>query len=448
MTARSNSRVFTSIDQTAHTLTVNQQVVAVDNFTVIEGDSGANLTLGDLAFGMSVEVHGIRLPDGTVQANHIETEDSVSGGCGGGTIKFTGLVEAVDADMRSLLVNGLLVVTSAFTEFEGFGADPFGAGGLMLNQVVEVKGTPLSDGSILAGELELEDDLPGDNIGFTIKFKGFIKSIDPGGASMVISGREVLTDASTRFEGEDDLILTFADFSVGQLVEVKGNSQADGLILAIEIELEDDGPDGGIEIEFKGLIESIDPDTQSMTVAGRLVETNAMTRFEGDDDAMLTFADFNAGQFVEVEGDLQPDGSVLAKKIELEDHDHDDENEIEFTGHVQSIDAANLSIVVEGLVVLTDASTEFAGDGQPLSSFADLRVGQLVEVDGKLQDDGSILAKKIELEDEEEGEDEFEFKGVIQSIDVGASSMVFSGLYWCILTPRRGWRGTMGRLSR
>ena len=500
--------LITSIDQTAQTLTVNQQVVAVDSFTLIEGNSGEALTFADLAFGMSVEVHGIRLPDGTVRADRIEIEDSVSGDRDSGTIKFTGLVEAVDADMRSLLVNGLLIVTTAFTEFEGFGADPFGAGGLMPDQVVEVKGTPLPDGSILAGELELEDDLAGDNIDFTIKFRGFIESIDPGGASMVISGREVLTDASTRFEGEDDLNLTFADFSVGQLVEVKGNSLADGSILAVEIELEDDDSDGGIEVEFKGLIESIDPAAQSMTVAGRLVATDAMTRFEGDDDAILTFADFSVGQFVEVEGDLQPDGSVLAKKIELEDDDdddevevevefkgliesidlaaasmvvdgrlvqtdaatrfegdddaplaisdfsvgqfvevegrlqadgsilakeveledsdHDDENEFEFTGHVQSIDAASLSIVVEGLAVLTDASTEFEGDGQPFSSFADLQVGQFVEVDGHLQDDGSIVAKKIELEGE--GEDEFEFKGVIQSIDAGAPSMVVSGL--------------------
>ena len=74
--------------------------------------------------------------------------------------------------------------------------------------------------------------------------------------------------------------------------------------------------------------------------------------------------------------------------------------EVEFTGRVQSITPPSLTVA--GRTVWTDASTRIKRDDRTIA-LTDLRVGDLVEVEGRRQADGSILARKIKVED---GEDE------------------------------------------
>ena len=50
----------------------------------------------------------------------------------------------------------------------------------------------------------------------------------------------MVVDSSTRFEGEHDQPLTFADLKTGDRVEVEGTAQADGTFLAREVEREDE----------------------------------------------------------------------------------------------------------------------------------------------------------------------------------------------------------------
>jgi len=313
----------------------------------------------------------------------------------------------------------------AATRLEGDHGAPLALSDFIVGQRVKVKGDLQADGSILAEKVKLDDD---DD--FEVEFKGLIESIDPGASSMVVGGWQVATNAFTRFEGEHDAPLVFGDFSVGQFVEVKGILQSDGSILAKKIELEDDEREHDFELEFKGLIESIDVANSSMVVAGRQVLTNESTRFEGDDHLPLTFADFSVGQRVEVEGILQPDGSVLASKVELDDDLDDDEIEAEFKGLIESIDAANGTMVVAGHQVLTDAFTRFEGDNHLPLAFEDFSVGQFVEVEGVLQPDGTILAAKIEIKDHPlpEGSSNVQSLGTINSIDLAGDSFKVNGV--------------------
>lgn len=71
----------------------------------------------------------------------------------------------------------------------------------------------------------------------------------------------------------------------------------------------------------------------------------------------------------------------------------DDDREVE--GVVESIDAAARTLVVSGVTIHTDDRTDYDDD---YSRFADIRVGDRIEVDYVVRD-GVRVAKEIERDD-------------------------------------------------
>jgi uncharacterized protein DUF5666 len=80
-------------------------------------------------------------------------------------------------------------------------------------------------------------------------------------------------------------------------------------------------------------------------------------------------------------------------------HDHD--GEVEFKGAIESISAPNL--MVAGRLVQTDANTKIKRHDNRIG-LADLKVQDVVEVEGTTQTDGSVLAQKITVESEGGGD--------------------------------------------
>jgi hypothetical protein len=139
-----------------------------------------------------------------------------------------------------------------------------------------------------------------------------------------------------------------------------------------------------------------------LRVAGRDVVVDASTRIRDRDDKAIALSDIKAGDVVEVEGVAGPGGSVLARKIRLEDSGDDDPQkpedgqEVELKGSIESKGAS--SLVVAHRTVQVDGGTKILGkDGDPMT-FAGLQVGDQVEVEGRAQND-AVLAKKIKIED-------------------------------------------------
>jgi len=161
-------------------------------------------------------------------------------------------------------------------------------------------------------------------------------------------------------------------------------------------------PSPGGKVELEGTVESVTP--PSLKVSGRIVMTNADTKIKRD-DRTITLADVKVGDKVEVQGAAQADGSVLATKIKVEDDENDDnqgENEVDFQGTIQSITPPTL--MVSGRMVVTNGSTRIRS-GDKTIALTDLKPGEKVEVEGTKQADGSVLASKIKVEDEHEGDD-------------------------------------------
>lgn len=221
-------------------------------------------------------------------------------------VEFTGAIESISPP--ELRVAGRRVVTSPRTEIKR-GNAKIALSALQVGESVKVEGVQQSDGSVLADEIKA-----GTTIGAReVELKGVIESISA--PRFQVSGRTVVTDANTGFKG-NGRVKSLADLRVGDRVEVKGTEQSDGSVLAREVEREDDDDDD--EAELEGLIESISP--PDLRVAGRTVRTDASTKIERD-DKRISLADLRVGERVEVKGVRQADGSILARKIEVEDDD-------------------------------------------------------------------------------------------------------------------------------
>jgi hypothetical protein len=158
------------------------------------------------------------------------------------------------------------------------------------------------------------------------------------------------------------------------------------------------------EFEFKGIVQSLPSNPSRIgdwTVGGRTVHVSALTRINQEERPI------GVGVLVEVEGFRRPDGSVDATKIKVED----DDGEFEFKGIIQSFPSGLIgNWVVGGRTVHVTGATRIEVEDGPVT------VGALAEVEGFLRPDGSVDAAKIEIE---EDQDEFEFKGMVQSFPGG-----------------------------
>ena len=215
-----------------------------------------------------------------------------------------------------------------------------------------------------------------------------------GASSITVSGIEVDTDANTRIEEREDMPLTLADLKVGDVVRVEGTLQAGGKVLAREIERLT--PPGLNEVLLRGMVSSVDPSKSSFTVSGLTVSTDASTKLVG----IATLADLKVGDRVLVQGTLQPGGSVKARLVVKRPVEPPEREEVEIEGTITSITPPD-RFQVAGKTVVTNSSTRFEGEHDMRLTFADLHIGDRVEVEGFVQADGTILAREVEREDEE-----------------------------------------------
>jgi len=163
------------------------------------------------------------------------------------------------------------------------------------------------------------------------------------------------------------------------------------------IESEDDfyRSDGTI----KGVIESIDLDSQSVTVSQIPYYFSTTTRFEDDRNERWDFADLQSSQAVEISYALI-DGRRLIQRIELE---YDDElyEQWELKGLVGSITDTTLSvdnvrvdISGEPIFLLENIVVTRAQFLQTLTT------ASIVEVEGYFDGEGRFVAQKLEAEGE------------------------------------------------
>ncbi len=156
--------------------------------------------------------------------------------------------------------------------------------------------------------------------------EGTISSIDAGHSSFVVKPGQgatvtVVVNAQTVFE---EGLNGFGSLKVGLHVEAKGALQSDGSLLASKVEGQNDNDNQANdqnETELRGTIGSINAGNSSFVLklsngTTKTVIVSAQTVFDG---GFHSAADLKAGVFVEVKGNLQPDGRVAATRVHHED---------------------------------------------------------------------------------------------------------------------------------
>lgn len=298
-------------------------------------------------------------------------------------------------------------ITAAVDNFGRFRLDNAPAGDLQLQFAGGGVSAVVSLGQVAERErLEVEIEIHG-NSGSVVatqhissddraEVEGRIASLDASARSMQVGTASIQVQANASIRS-GAVTLQFTDLQVQQRVHVRGTLQG-SVVSAEEVEVEDAGhsePEPGDdqgETEFTGSIASLGGScpSRTMSVAGKSVRTNGATSF-----LKAACGDLRTGMIVEVKGNLQPDGSVLAVRIQLEDDPAEVEPEVEFKGSVASMGGScpSLSLSVAGRSVKTNGSTEFRD-----SSCSDVQPGVTVEVKGKAENDGSVTASRLKVD--------------------------------------------------
>lgn len=294
---------------------------------------------------------------------------------GGGEVEFIGKIDGMSGILPTLVltVSTHLVKTDAQTDISGT---------LAVGVMVEVKGTAQSDGSILASRIRVENGPENEG---EVEFRGPIQAL-PGNPDLL--GNWVVGDFTVTVDVSTTIIPTRTAAVVGAIAEVKAARQLDGTLLAKQIHLED-ASEFENEAEFKGAVSNLtgSAPTFTMMVNNITVTTNSLTQISG------TLAN---GVIVEVHGSTQPDGSVLATQIKVEQPEVEPV-ELEFTAHISGTLPPGLLgtwTFDNGKSVTVDAHTLID------QSHGLVAPGALVQVKAVKQPDNSYLAVRIKVEND------------------------------------------------
>ncbi|MBI2871584.1 MAG: hypothetical protein HYY00_00145 [Chloroflexi bacterium] len=306
---------------------------------------------------------------------------------------FSGAIESMGAD--AWVVGGKTFSVNAATMLDQ---------GLAMGVAAEVEFIMLSDGSLLATQIETpasDDALTGTGeVAEDFSLTGVIQSLTAD--QVVIGDKSLRMDANTVLD---------MGLGVGMLARAEFVVQADGSLLALEVET--DTP-GLAELEQEnftatGPLESMQ--SGMVMVDGRSFKTDATTILDNG---------LAQGVLVKVEFELLPDGTMHA--LEVETTGIDEGTDLYFSGVIQSMGAS--AFVIGGKTFTVDAATVLDQN---------LAVGVLVNVQFVVQPDGSLRALEIE-------DTGFEFTGLLQVVSpnaytiggrtfqVGAATLIDRGL--------------------
>ena len=246
------------------------------------------------------------------------------------------------------------------------------------------------------------------------QLEGRVESLPPTMAALTFkaAGRTVKTDASTRFV-DGSQTRTFSDLQIGMRVHAKGVLAGDQFTATV-VELQNSNT--GIPFNVNGVIDTLTGTAAQFQfkIGSQVIKGDALTVFFGDGDRPDSFATLKEGSRVELKGQMR-DGYIYATRIHINGTStdggtpQDTSASIHGTLNALSGSLPNLVLTVGTTTVRTSSSTEVKrrGDVQTLDT---LKVGQSLHVVGVRNGDGSIDARKIEINDDAPG-GEFEIEG-------------------------------------
>lgn len=222
------------------------------------------------------------------------------------------------------------------------------------------------------------------------------------------TGNSTVTDRSGNFmltrvpAGSVELEFERADIHArGRVSVVAGGRNT--LTIAIRGAVATPVPGAHAGEEIEGLVSALDGVAGTLTVLDQrlgavVVQTDANTVIRST-DTPIPLSQIQVGMRVHVKALEQPDGSFLATEVLLQSDKVGGNREV--SGSVVSVSDADQSFVVQSgtgsVTVQTSAATTFKRRGSK-ATFLDVTVGAMVEINGTLQANGTVLAKKVTIE--------------------------------------------------
>ena len=322
----------------------------------------------ELEVGDVVEIEGRISDDGTTgTAETVTFNDSVEGP-----------VSDVSLATSTLVVLGQTVRVTGTTVFD----DSFGTpslAGISPGDVVEVSGFPDAGGAIVATRIEPKP------AGGEYEIFGIVSALDAGARRFSLSTTLVDYASATLSNGSP---------SNGACVEVKGSRFSGGVLTASRVEVKScNGTVANGDLgEIEGIITRF-ASASDFSIGTNRISATGTTRYEGG-----TASDLRLNVKVEAEGSFNTAGVLVASKIQFKK-----DTSARLLGTVDGINAANASVTIFGVTVLTNAGTSFEdksdADQRPFA-FSNLRTGDYLEVRGfEEATAGTMTAALVERED-------------------------------------------------
>jgi len=306
-----------------------------------------------------------------------------------------GPVSSVDSVAGSFVVLGQTVLVDGGTSVDD--SCPATLEALTDVAAVEVSGPVRADGVIAATRIECKA------VAGELEVTGVVSSLDTGAMTFQINA--LVIDYSAAMI---DNFPTAGVINEGDPVEAKGNALGDSdELLATRVEYKGaEFPDNeGDHAEIEGFITRFASATD-FDVAGITVTTNGSTLFEGG-----AAGDLGPNLKVEVEGEFNASGTLLATKVEIKQATN-----VRVAGRIDSISGTTVRVL--DIPITTDPTTTRFEDQSDLRveplTVGDLGIDDYIEVRGQEFPAGSGELAAVRLE-RDDPRSETELRGFVEA---------------------------------
>jgi hypothetical protein len=273
----------------------------------------------------------------------------------------------------SIIVNGVhYAITDAQISVNG---GPTTESALALGQVVTVIGELADDGSSGVA----------DTVEFEANVIGPVESIDQQARTLVVLGQTVLTDDTTVIDLGTGADVFAALAGVGGNVEISGFAGAGGAIVATRIERSP-----AADYRVLGTVSDHDAALKSFKINALTLDYASVLLLEG----FPTGAPSNGDEVIAVGSALDASGALLVERLALRERPSSGSG-----GHAE----------IEGLITRFVSPTDFDVSGRAATTTdstryeggdaASLALNVKVEVEGRVDDAGVVVATKVEVKD-------------------------------------------------
>lgn len=284
------------------TLVVAGITFFVDANTEISNNEDNPIGFADLMVGLIVEIRGIVQQDGKFVATRIKIKDRIED-----EVEVTGVIEQITetSEETTITVLGRTFVLTDNTVILDENDTVINLSMLFVGQTVEIRGDLLSDGTLIALRIKIEDREANE-----IEVEGPIDSFGSSGPkTLEVIGIIFFVTDTTQILDEENNSISFDELQLGQTVEVRAVGQPNGTRVATRIKVED-------VLLLSGVVENVV--SNGISMLGKEVLFDANTLVLGKLNRFLSIEDLAVGQFVEVRATDGNADLIFGTKVKIQ----------------------------------------------------------------------------------------------------------------------------------